>query len=101
VRNRLNACSGSKAGGKARAFGNPRVGVEHAAAALFELDDTAQVSVTVNSAQFLVRSLANQATRAAREIPGPLEVAQNRLEPFGSLGMAARNAVINHAPIRE
>ena len=88
-------------GGQVRAVRDPGIGLDQAAAGGLELGDLVEIVRRMDAGQLLAAWPRGPARRTALGEPGPLELAQDRLEPLGPLGMTGRGGVVEHPPVGE
>ena len=80
---------------------DPGVGVEHPAPVGLELEDFGEIFRRVHTTELLDGRLADREARTGVVIALPLELAEDRLEPLGSLGVVCRDPMIDHPAVRE
>ena len=78
----------------------PRVRVKRSAAPCFELLDIPDVCRFMNSQEFVVGGFTHLPRWAGLDIPGSLQVVQDRNQPLGPLRVFPRHAMLDHPPIR-
>ena len=83
----LDRRAGGEPRGQERAGEEPGVGVEHAAPLGLELHDPGEVFGGMDSRQLGDVGLAHREARAGIVIAGALELAEDRLQPLGALGV--------------
>ena len=86
----LDGRPGGQPGRQARAGQEPGVRVEHPAALGLEVEDLGEIVGRVDAGQLLEGRLADRDARAGVVIAGPLELAEDRLEPLGTFRMRRR-----------
>ena len=94
-----------RAGGQARGQGAvgqyPGVGIERAAPLRFQCVDLVQVFRFMRAQQLLPGRLSYVTGWASVLISRSLQMTQDRLQPFGTLGVARWNEMIEHSTIRD
>ena len=100
VRDGLDRRAGGQPCGHHRMRKDPGVGIQRRRRPEPREPRSPEVLRLVNPQQLVPGRLADAAGGAGAGIAGPLQMAEDRLEPLGTLGVPSRDAMLDHPPVR-